>query len=109
MHDSPEPNAVEASTPEAPTLFPLPPASAPPPAPRSQTDPKRGARLREAERAQLAWGPVDLAALLPEDHPARAIWAVVELLDLAALYTQIAAREARAGAPAIDTRGSAGL
>jgi len=104
MHDGPEPHALDAPAPEAPTLFPLPPASAPPPAPRSQTDPKRGARLREAERAQLAWGPVDLAALLPEDHPARAIWAVVEQLDLSALYTQIAARDARAGASAIDPK-----
>jgi len=44
-----------------------------PPAPRVLTDPKQGARLREAERAQLAWGPVDLVALLPVDHPARAL------------------------------------
>jgi transposase len=72
--------------------------------PREPDRPKRGARLREAERAQLAWGPIDLAALLPETHPARAIWAVVEQLDLAALYTQIAARDARAGASAIDPK-----
>jgi hypothetical protein len=41
-------------------------------------DPKQGARLRQAERSQLTWRPVNLGATLPEDHPARSIWAVVE-------------------------------
>lgn len=104
MSDSPEPSAAEAPAPAAPGLFPLPPARPPTPASRVLTDPKRGARLREAERAQLAWGPVDLAALLPADHPARALWAVVDQFDLSALYTQIAARDERAGAPAIDPK-----
>jgi transposase len=104
MSDAPELNAADAPAPEVPVLFPLPPARSPTPAPRGLTDPKRGARLREAERAQLAWGPVDLAALLPADHPARALWAVVDQFDLAALYTQIAARDERAGAPAIDPK-----
>jgi len=87
----------------APTLFPLPPA--PPPAPRpTPAEPERGARLRRPERGQLAWGRIDLEALLPDDHPARAIWAVVERLDLRALYAPIAAREDVAGAPAIDPK-----
>jgi transposase len=85
-------------------LFPLPPSSAPTPAPRVLADPKRGARLREAERAQLAWGPVNLDATLPEDHPARAIWALVDQFDLSALYAQIEARDERAGASAIDPK-----
>lgn len=102
MNDHPVPGAADAPPSEAPTLFPLPPASPPAPTPQVLTDPKQGARLREAERAQLAWGPVDLAATLPEDHPARAIWAVVDQLDLSALYAQIDARDERAGAPAID-------
>jgi len=88
---------------EPPTLFLLPPATAPAARP-APADPKRGARLREAERAQLAWGRIDLEGMLPEDHPARAIWAVVERLDLSALYAQIAARDEIAGAPAIDPR-----
>jgi transposase len=104
MSDAPEPTAAETPAPEAPGLFPLPPACPPTPAPQVLTDPKRGARLREAERAQLAWGPVDLAALLPADHPARALWAVVDQFDLAALYTQIEARDEQAGAPAIDPK-----
>jgi len=92
---------ADASKP--PTLFPLPPATAPAARP-APADPKRGARLREAERAQIAWGRIDLDAMLPEDHPARAIWAVVARLDLSALYAQIAARDEVAGAPAIDPR-----
>jgi transposase len=67
-------------------------------------DAKRGARLREANRSQMAWGRVDVDAQLPEDHPARAIWSVVERLDLAALYAPIEARDDVAGAPAIDPK-----
>jgi transposase len=91
------------AVPEARTLFALPPAAAP--KPRSLgPDPKRGVRLREAERSQITWGRIDLEAALPEDHPARAIWAVVERLDLSALYIQIEARDDLAGAPAIDPK-----
>lgn len=70
----------------------------------SPRDPRRGARLRQARREQIAWGRIDLDAQLPEDHPARAIWAVVERLDLSALYAPIAARDEVAGAPAIDPK-----
>ncbi len=94
MADKP-PTADEA------TLFELPPAAAPKPRP-PLSDPKRGARLREANRAQLAWGRIDLDAQLPEDHPARAIYAVIARLDLSALYAQIDARDEVAGASAID-------
>jgi transposase len=99
--DAPE-ETLSPSTTEA-TLFPLSPAS--PPKPRSLgPDPKRGARLREAERTQISWGRIDLNATLPEDHPARTIWAVVERLDLSPLYAQIEARDDGAGAPAIDPK-----
>src|SRR5713101_1078636 len=88
---------------DAATLFPLLPAGPTQPRPLGP-DPKRGARLREAERSQIAWGRIDLNAALPDDHPARAIWAVVERLDLSVLYAQIEARDEVAGAPAIDPR-----
>ncbi len=88
---------------DAVTLFPLLPAGPTKPRPLGP-DPKRGARLREAERSQIAWGRIDLNATLPEDHPARAMWAVVERLDLSALYAQIEARDEVAGAPAIDPK-----
>jgi transposase len=89
--------------PDEPTLFALPPAMPPAPAP-APADPKRGARLREANRSQLAWGRIDLDAQLPDDHPARAICAVIERLDLSALYVPIEARDEVAGAPAIDPK-----
>lgn len=93
---------------ESPTLFPLPqptPAAARSGEPlAAPTDSKRGARLREANRAQMTWGRIDLDAQLPEDHVARAIWAVVERLNLSALYAQIKARGVVAGASAIDPK-----
>ncbi|MGH7166794.1 MAG: IS1182 family transposase [Nitrospiraceae bacterium] len=102
-----KPGTPEATQPPSPTteatLFPLPPASPPKRRPLGP-DPKRGARLREAERSQISWGRIDLNATLPEDHPARTIWAVVERLDLSALYAQIEARDDCAGAPAIDPK-----
>src|SRR3989304_3558171 len=96
MDDKP-PTADEA------TWFELSPAAAPKPRP-PLADPKRGARLREANPPQLAWGRIDLDAQLPEDHPARAICAVIERLDLKALYAQIAARDEVAGTSAIDPK-----
>jgi transposase len=94
---------VSAPAPEPPTLFPLPPRVPPtPPSPPSR--PKQGARLREANRGQQQWGRLDLDGLVPEDHSARAIWLVVEKLDLSALYAQIEARDDLAGASAIDPK-----
>lgn len=52
----------------------------------------------------MTWGRIDLDATLPEDHPSRAIWAVIERLDLGALYAQIEARDEVAGAPSIDPK-----
>lgn len=89
------------------TLFPLP---AIPPAPKvhrtpvDPANPKRGARIREAERSQLEWGRIDLNAALPEDHVARAIWAIVGKLDLSARYAEIEARDDGAGASAVDPK-----
>jgi len=103
------PEATEASPQSErataePTLFPLSPPPAAAASSSRGSDPKRGARIREAERSQIAWGRIDLEAMLPEDHPARAIWAVVERLELSALYAQIEARDEIAGAPAIDPK-----
>ena len=90
---------------EQPALFPV--AAAPSPAPAVTAppdDPKRGARIREADRSQIQWGRIDLDAMLPPDHAARAIWAAIERLDLSALYVQIEARDDQPGAPAIDPK-----
>ena len=67
-------------------------------------DPKRGARIRQADRSQIQWGRIDLDAMISQDHPARAIWAAIERLDLSALYAQIEARDEKPGAPAIDPK-----
>jgi hypothetical protein len=75
-----------------------------PAAPERVRDPRRGARLRVPNRDQIEWGRIDLEAQLPEAHPARGIWAVIERLELSALYTPIEARDEVAGAPAIDPK-----
>jgi len=102
MTDKPFP-PVESGEPIQPTLFELPPAAAPAPRP-VRTDPRRGVRLRQPDRFQMTFGPSTLDAQLPEDHPARAIYAVIERLDLSALYAHIEALEGEAGAPAIDPK-----
>jgi hypothetical protein len=59
---------------------------------------------REANRAQISWGRIDLDAQRPADHSARAIGAVIERLDSSVLYARILARDGGAGAPAIDPK-----
>ncbi|MGH7261817.1 MAG: IS1182 family transposase [Nitrospiraceae bacterium] len=56
------------------------------------------------DRQQIRFTPTDLESLLAEDHPARAIWAVVETRDLSKFEATIAAREGHAGRPGIDPR-----
>lgn len=79
-------------------LFELPPASPPAPVP---TRPE-AARVVRAVRHQIEWAPRDLDAALPEEHPARAIWALLERLDLAAFYGSIRAVLDQPGRPATD-------
>ena len=59
-------------------------------------------RVVRPVRNQLSLQPVDLEALVPEDHPVRGIWALVERLDLSAFYDEIASRGTAAGRPATD-------
>ncbi len=70
-----------------------------------EREPVQGAaRVVEANRAQMRLVPLDLEAVLPEDHQARAVWAFVERVDMTEFYARIAAREGSAGRPAIDPR-----
>jgi len=53
-------------------------------------------------RNQLEWVVRDLDATLPEDHPARAIWAFLERLDLSPFYASIKSVIGRPGHPTTD-------
>lgn len=59
-------------------------------------------RVVKPVRNQLSLQPTDLEALVPEDHPVRGIWALVERLDLAPYYAEIESRGSNAGRPATD-------
>src|SRR5208337_3910795 len=61
-------------------------------------------RLREPNRKQLILQQVDYEALLDAEHPARAIWRVLEGLDLSRFCAPIKARENRPGRDATDPR-----
>lgn len=60
-------------------------------------------RMHSPDRQQLL-SPLTIDELLEPDHPARAVWAYVETLDLTSLYDRIRARGCVAGRPAIDPR-----
>jgi transposase len=84
---------------EQPLFSDLPPIQEPrqrPPTRRSQ------ARVVRAERRQMEMVPRTLEESLPAEHPARAIWAYLERLDLENFYTSIEAVEGEAGRPASD-------
>lgn len=61
-------------------------------------------RLVTPVRNQLSLQPVDLEAMVPDDHPVRGVWALVERLDLSEYYAEIAARGSNAGRPATDPK-----
>jgi transposase len=50
-------------------------------------------RLRRPERRQIGWQAASLDELVAADHPVRAVWAFVSLLDLRELHDQVKARE----------------
>jgi transposase len=52
----------------------------------------------------LEWAPRDLEAALAEDHPARAVWDLLERLDLSAFYSSIKAVLDSPGRPTTDPR-----
>jgi len=66
--------------------------------------PRGNPRLRTAQREQLGLQVVDVDSLIPEDHPARTLWAAVEKLDLTLFYEPIEARDGVAGRPATDPK-----
>jgi transposase len=80
------------------SLFPLPEPE------RRERSPARAGetRVRRPNRQQVEWAPRDLDSLLPENHMARAIWGLLERLDLSVFYTSIKAVVDRPGRPATD-------
>lgn len=61
-------------------------------------------RLREPNRKQLILQSVDYDTLIGAEHPARAIWRVLESLELSRFRAPIKAREHTAGRDASDPR-----
>ena len=61
-------------------------------------------RLREPDRKQLILQTMDYETLIGAEHPARAIWRVLEALDLSRFYAPITARENAPGRDASDPR-----
>lgn len=61
-------------------------------------------RVIQARRDQLEMQPVDLDALLPQEHRARAVWQVVERLELSRFYDRIKARGSTAGRASTDPK-----
>ena len=66
-------------------------------------------RLREPNRKQLILQSVDYETLIDAEHPARAIWRVLEGLDLSRFCAPIKARENGPGRDATDPRMLLGL
>ncbi len=81
------------------TLFELPPTEERGPAPPTRPE---EARVLRPVREQLQWLPRSLDEMLAEDHSARAIWGLLEQLDLSAFYGSIKATLDRPGRPTTD-------
>jgi len=58
--------------------------------------------IRYVNRQQMSWRAVDVERLIGEDHPARALWALVGHLDLSPFYRAIESSEEEGGRPAFD-------
>jgi len=77
--------------------------------PRRQSKPQGKPRINAADRKQIQLRPVDLEDLIATEHPARAIWGLLEELDLSAFYEPILARGSHPGRPAVDPKILLGL
>jgi len=71
---------------------------------RAATKPEGKPRFVEADRKQIQLRPIDLEDLIAADHPARAIWMLLEQLDLNGFYESILARGSHPGRPAVDPK-----
>lgn len=71
--------------------------------PRAEPDRTAQPRLSVPDRQQLL-SSMTIDEILEPEHPARAVWAYVQELDLTRLFDRIRARGRVAGRPAIDPR-----
>jgi transposase len=83
------------------TLFELPPANE---KRLIQSTQPEQARVLRPVRQQLQWVPLDMEKTVAQDHPARAIWDILENLDLSAFYASIKAVLDRPGRPTTDPK-----
>src|SRR3972149_4424747 len=58
--------------------------------------------IRPINRQQMSWRAVDVERLIGEDHPARAIWALVGRMDLRRFFQAIESSAEDGGRPAFD-------
>ena len=61
-------------------------------------------RLRRPDRSQVRWDATSPDELIAADHQVRAVWAVVEAMDLSDLLASIKARDGVGGRDATDPR-----
>jgi transposase len=64
--------------------------------------PSKQPLIHYVNRQQMSWRAVEVEKLIGEDHPARAIWALVGRLDLRRFYAGIASSAEEGGRPAFD-------
>lgn len=65
---------------------------------------KPAPRVSSPDRSRVDPNPKRIDELIPPDHKARFVWALVEDLDMTELYEEIESVEGHAGRPAIDPR-----
>ena len=92
-----------STSPELPGMPEAGPASPPPPVG------SRAQRIARVVRDQVELVPQSLEERVALDHPARAIWALLERLDLTGFYRTIRAAVDGPGRPASDPRVLLGL
>lgn len=87
---------------DLPHVPPRPAPSEPGAGPARERPGEAVPRVKAVDRTQMLLRPVVVEQLIPEDHPARAIWAFVGQLDLTRYAERIRSVEGSAGRPAWD-------
>jgi len=80
----------------------LPNLPQPEPSPPRRPTTRAEARVRLPVRNQVEWMERDLDSLLAADHEARAVWGLIDSMDLEAFYADIRAVVEHPGQPASD-------